>query len=335
MTEPLDVQADLEALQTEENVNKCVSIVPGVILEELSSTLVSFGLHGLGSTGTLIYILHSQCVARQMVTTFASKLNMLVDAFDKDLTHQGIEEKDASKIYKLFANYSDSVAESSNSGEFAGIYTALMPILPPLTATSVIMHANKKEGTRCVYYDCPSLWGLFLLMEDVEESGRKTSGMPPKELFSCFTMFHSHSRCLVAHAVIATFRFLLLYAGIPGIQIILPADPTKRSNRAIDIMQNKCMLIYAYIRNTVDRSSLKSASKNAGNDIPDTLGGYIEVLMCQLQARYKQLFSISLLKDHKPIRPIKPITKNNRGGNRFNKGKDVIKNMPKSDHSDI
>lgn len=335
MTDSLNVRADLDKLQTGWIANKTPPIAAGIILEELSTVLMSLGLQGLDSTGTLIHILHSQHVTSQLVTTFTSRLNVLVEALDKDPEHQGIEEKDTISIVNLFTKYTDSVAKAATTGEFSNVYTALMPIFPPLIATSVIMHANKKENTRCVYYDCPSLWALFLLIEDVEDQGRKESGIPPKELFSCFTMFHAHSRCPIAHAVIATFRFLILYAGIPGIQIILPVDPTKKSNRAIDIMKNKCTLIYSYILNVIDRSALKSASKSAGDDMPDSLGEYIAILMRQLQARYNQLFSISILKGHKPIRPVKPVTKNNRGGNRFNKIKDSNKTAPKNDQSDI
>eukprot|EP00701_Giardia_intestinalis_P004544 XP_001708368.1 Hypothetical protein GL50803_8704 [Giardia lamblia ATCC 50803] len=334
MPEPLDVQSDIAALQTVEDGRPSVSIAPVAALEELSAVLIALGLQGLDSVGTLVHSLHPQYATHQLTPVFAAKLKVLVEAFDKDSVNQELEKKDIIRIADLLAKYNYLVTESWNGGEFAGIYAALMPILPPLTATSVIMHANKKEDTQCAYYNCPSLWALFLLLEDSEEPGRKTSGIPPKELFSCFTLFHAHSRCSVAHAVIATFRFLLIYAEIPGIKIILPADPTKRSNRAIDVMKNKCALMYAYILNTVDRSALKSASKNASGDMPDSLAEYIEVLMCQLRARYKQLFSISLLKDHKPIRPARPVTRNNRGGSRFNKNKDALGNRPQYNQSD-
>ncbi|EFO63707.1 Hypothetical protein GLP15_4816 [Giardia lamblia P15] len=334
MSKFLDVQDDIAMLKTVEDNRPSMLIAPVAALEELSTVLISLRLQGLDSVGTLIHILHSQYTTLQLMPVFTAKLKVLAEVFDKDSVNQELEKKDIARIADLLVKYNELVTESCNDGEFAGIYTALMPILPPLTATSVIMHANKKEDTQCTYYNCPSLWALFLLIEDSEESGRKTSGIPPKELFSCFTLFHAHSRCSVAHAVIATFRFLLIYAEIPGIKIILPADPTKRSNRAIDVMKNKCTLIYAYILNTVDRSALKSSSKNASDDMPDSLAEYIEVLMCQLRARYKQLFSISLLKDHRPIRPAKPITKNNRGGSRFNKNKDILGNRFQYNQSD-
>lgn len=335
MPEVLSIQRDIALLQTAEDSHLEIHIEPGIILEKLSTALLSHGLQGLDSTGSLVHALCSQYSAHCMVTPFTAKLAVLVETLDRNSMHHELRDKEAAEIADLFARYNNSVTKNSNIGTFASIYKALMPIFPPLMATSVIMHANKKEGARCKYYDCPSLWAIFLLMEDVEEPGRKTSEMPPKNLFSCFTLFYTHSRCPIAHAVIGAFRFLLIYADIPGIQIILPADPTKRSNRAIDVMKNKCALMYGYILNAVDRSTVTSASKSAIRNMPDSLEEYIKALMCQLQARYKHLFSVSLLRDHKPIRPVKPITKNNRGGTRFNRAKKIIENRSQDEQLDV